>query len=84
MRDPIAIDEIVSGVKREVSAGYDCEYVEKDGKIYQQNIRGNHVALVQAGRAGNRVKIKDSKKITLNKKYLFVRTIDKALKAISR
>lgn len=84
VRDPIAIDEIVSGVKREVSAGYDCEYVEKDGKFYQQNIRGNHVALVQAGRAGSRVKIKDSKKIILNKKYLFVRTLDKAIKAISK
>ena len=27
-------------------------YVERDGKYYQTNIRGNHVALVQQGRAG--------------------------------
>lgn len=59
VRDPIVINEIESGAKREVSAGYECEYVEKDGKIYQTNIRGNHVALVQQGRAGKQVSIKD-------------------------
>lgn len=61
VRDPIVIDEIQSGAKREVSAGYECEYVEKDGKVYQTNIRGNHVALVQQGRAGKTVCIKDEK-----------------------
>lgn len=59
VRDPITINEIESGAKREVSAGYTCEYVEKDGKIYQTRIRGNHVALVQQGRAGPSVKIND-------------------------
>lgn len=61
VRDPIVIDEIESGAKREVSAGYECEYVERDGKYYQTNIRGNHVALVQQGRAGKMVCIKDEK-----------------------
>ena len=56
---PIVIDEIESGAKREVSAGYECEYVERGGKYYQTNIRGNHVALVQQGRAGKTVCIKD-------------------------
>lgn len=65
VRDNVIMDEIESGVKREVSSGYVCDYVEIDGKLFQQNIRGNHVALVRAGRAGHRVAIKDSK--TANK-----------------
>jgi hypothetical protein len=65
VRDPITIDEILNKQKREVSAGYTCEYVEKDGKIYQMNLIGNHVALVKNGRAGKTVSIKDEK-ITKN------------------
>lgn len=61
VRDPIVINEIESGAKREVSAGYTCEYVERDGKVFQTKIRGNHVALVQEGRAGKAVCIKDEK-----------------------
>lgn len=54
------IDQILSG-KREVSCGYHCNYEEgPDGKIYQRAIRGNHVAVVDNGRAGNRVAIRDS------------------------
>lgn len=79
VRDPIVIDEIKSGVKREISSGYECEYVEKDGKIYQQNIRGNHVALVQAGRAGNQVKIYDEKKV-ITSKYRSIKLLEKAIK----
>lgn len=60
VRDPIVISEIESGIKREVSSGYSCDYVMKDGKIYQTNIIGNHVALVKNGRAGSRVSIKDT------------------------
>ena len=58
--DPVTIGEIVNDGKREISCGYKCEYVEQDGKIYQKNIRGNHVALVDSGRAGKDVAIKDS------------------------
>ncbi len=54
------IDQITSG-KREISCGYHCNYEEgPDGKIYQRAIRGNHVAVVENGRAGNRVAIRDS------------------------
>lgn len=60
VRDPVTINEIESGVKREVSSGYDCEYVTKDGKTFQRNIIGNHVSLVNAGRAGHKVAIRDS------------------------
>lgn len=58
--DPVTIGKIVNDGKREISCGYKCEYVEQDGKIYQKNIRGNHVALVDSGRAGKDVAIKDS------------------------
>ena len=58
--DKKLIEDIQNG-RREVSCGYDCEYAQDDdGKIYQRAIRGNHVAVVSAGRAGHRVAIKDS------------------------
>lgn len=81
--DPISSNEIVSNAKREISSGYDCDYVVKDGKIYQTNIRGNHVALVQYGRAGSKVRINDEKLI-LPKKYFFIKTIDKAIKMLDK
>ena len=47
--------------KREISCGYDCEYVEdENGVLHQTNIRGNHVAVVDSGRAGSRVAIVDN------------------------
>ncbi|MBY6877914.1 DUF2213 domain-containing protein [Clostridium botulinum] len=59
--DSVLIDEVDQG-KREVSCGYECDYREnEDGTYSQVDIRGNHVAVVEAGRAGNRVSIKDSK-----------------------
>ena len=57
--DADLIREVMNG-KREVSCGYDCSVTEKDGKIIQSKIIGNHVAVVRKGRAGNRVAIKDS------------------------
>lgn len=81
VRDPIVINEIESGAKREVSAGYECEYVERDGKIYQTAIRGNHVALVQAGRAGSAVRINDEQ-AQLPLKYRRVKILSKAVKTI--
>lgn len=57
--------ELIRAIKnglREVSCGYECEYVQDErGKVYQRQIRGNHVAVVAAGRAGGRVSIQDSK-----------------------
>lgn len=82
VRDPVVIDEIQSGVKREISSGYNCCYVEgKDGKIYQKDIRGNHVALVQAGRAGSHVRINDAKqRPEVTTKYKFIKKLDKAVR----
>ena len=70
--DPVTIGEIVNDGKREISCGYKCEYVEQDGKIYQKNIRGNHVALVDSGRAGKDVAIKDSAVKTNRKEKFFM------------
>jgi|GEM_PF-271984 len=63
--DVNAIAEIENG-KREISCGYICDYkTDDDGKIYQCNIRGNHVALVGRGRAGQTVAIKDAKPLNI-------------------
>ncbi len=62
INDPSAIKKIMEDGKREISCGYDCDYeIDDTGKIYQVNIRGNHIALVDEGRAGHNVRIKDNK-----------------------
>lgn len=64
--DVICTDETVANtikekIKREVSCGYD--YVMKKGSkgFEQTQIRGNHLALVENGRAGQKAAIQDSK-----------------------
>lgn len=52
---------VESGDKREISCGYDCDWVVEDGKVYQKKITGNHVAVVPKGRAGSTIAIKDAK-----------------------
>lgn len=52
--------KLIKDGKRQVSCGYEAVYEEKDGKTYQKEIRGNHVAIVDAGRAGSAVAIMDS------------------------
>ena len=59
IHDAELIDAIKAG-KRQISCGYECEYVERDGHIVQTNIRGNHVAVVDEGRAGIKASIMDS------------------------
>ena len=56
--DPVLIDRILAG-KREISCGYTYELCLENGQYIQRKIRGNHVAVVDAGRAGARVSIKD-------------------------
>ena len=58
--DPSLIDLVLSG-KREISCGYTYELCREKGQYIQRKIRGNHVAVVNAGRAGSRVSIKDNK-----------------------
>lgn len=50
--DENAIRLIENGEYTELSCGYDCDIVDDEHPI-QRNIRGNHVALCQHGRAGN-------------------------------
>lgn len=55
-----AISAVKSGKLREVSCGYEADYVEEEvGRGRQENIRGNHVALVAAGRCGSECAIFD-------------------------
>ena len=57
--DPALITAILEDGKREISCGYTYELCEENGQYIQRQIRGNHVAVVDAGRAGSRVSIKD-------------------------
>lgn len=59
--DPTLAEKILSGQQREVSVGYDCEYVPRgDGSYEQTKLRANHVAIVSDGRAGEHVRIYDA------------------------
>jgi hypothetical protein len=57
--DQSTIDAVRAGL-RQVSCGYDAEYEQiKPGYGRQRNIIGNHVALVEKGRCGERCAIGD-------------------------
>ena len=59
--DPQLINDVMDG-KREVSCGYNYDlFPNKNGTFEQRSIRGNHIAVVEEGRAGHHVAIKDSK-----------------------
>lgn len=66
LKDADAISAVVNG-KRELSAGYSCDLIftpgtTPDGQTYdaqQKNIRANHVAIVDRGRAGKECRIGD-------------------------
>ena len=89
IHDRELIDAVQSG-KREISCGYECEYVPNgDGTYTQRNIRGNHVAVVERGRSGKRAAILDSdkkkakepeRKGNMNKKGLFFKLFGQAVK----
>ena len=89
IHDRELIDAVQSG-NREISGGYECEYVPNgDGTYTQRNIRGNHVAVVERGRAGKRAAILDSdkkkakepeRKGNMNKKGLFFKLFGQAVK----
>lgn len=60
VQDERLIEEVRNG-KREVSCGYLTDYVDNgDGTYTQRNIRGNHIAIVEEGRAGHKAAIMDS------------------------
>lgn len=60
VQDERLIEEVRNG-KREVSCGYSVDYIDNgDGTYTQRNIRGNHIAIVEEGRAGHKAAIMDS------------------------
>ena len=64
-----AIDAVRHDGMRELSCGYDCDFeVIRPGVGRQINIMGNHVALVDHGRAGARCKIKDQRETPMTPK----------------
>lgn len=85
--DKQAIALIHNGL-REVSCGYEASYVELgEGKGKQKHIVGNHLALVDQGRAGSSYAIHDhkrkgSKAMKLNEKIkaIFAKAQDEAMK----
>lgn len=94
LADLLITDEMTIGLVkqglREVSCGYDAEYEETGkGEGRQYNIVGNHIALVEAGRAGPTYAIKDHKgEIEMNEKLKKLleqiktlgKTVDEAVK----
>lgn len=59
VKDAALISDIKNNIVREVSCGYHCQYVPDGSGYRQEQIRGNHVAIVPRGRAGHEVAIKD-------------------------
>lgn len=68
LRRKDAVQKVRDGVMRQLSAGYTCDIdwtagVTPQGEPYegvQRNIRGNHVAIVETGRAGKEFRIGDA------------------------
>lgn len=84
--DQFTISLVENGM-RQLSCGYEAEYIQTgEGTGIQKNIVGNHLALVEEGRAGDAYKIKDSKGVPgMNKKLeaalklLFGKTTDQIM-----
>jgi|ERR1044072_129020 hypothetical protein len=71
------------GQKREVSAGYTCDFEPYEDGFRQVNIRGNHVAVVSKGRAGPKVTITDSVNNGVKRPMTFTEVHAKALRALA-
>ena len=68
VKESAAINAIEAGL-REVSCGYDAHYEQiSPGRAKQSQITGNHVALVDKGRAGSRCAIGDNDTMQPKKK----------------
>lgn len=75
-----AIQAIDEGL-REVSCGYDADYEQiSPGRAKQKMITGNHVALVDKGRAGSRCAIGDKDSMQPKKKSGFLALFARAVK----
>lgn len=86
IKDSTAINLVKNGL-REVSCGYDAEYEQiKKGRGRQTKILGNHLALVDKGRAGSSYAIMDHERkgllMTFKERFklIFGMTLDEAMK----
>ena len=86
--DAEAISAVKSKRLREVSCGYEAEYVQvSPGRGRQENIIGNHVALVASGRCGSECAIfdhapqKEKTPMTMKEKLMgiFGKALDEAM-----
>jgi hypothetical protein len=59
VKSRVLIEKIKAGL-RELSCGYNYHILKVGNKLCQVDIVGNHVAIVNAGRAGSEASIKDS------------------------
>ena len=82
--DPVLISAILEDGKREISCGYTYELCEENGQYIQRRIRGNHVAVVDAGRAGSRVSIKDERPKHERRKKNMKRSLSKVLARMAK
>ncbi|WP_211243390.1 DUF2213 domain-containing protein [Chitiniphilus eburneus] len=79
--DRQAIEAVRAGL-REVSCGYEADYEQLSPGIgYQRNIVGNHVALVERGRAGARCAIQDKDPTPMSKKLSWADRLRRAFMA---
>ena len=82
--DPALITAILEDGKREISCGYTYELCSENGQYIQRRIRGNHVAVVDAGRAGSRVSIKDHKPTQERRKNPMKKSLSKVLARMAK
>ena len=82
--DPALITAILEEGKREISCGYTYELCMENGQYIQRKIRGNHVAVVDAGRAGSRVSIKDRKPVVERRKSIMKKSLSKVLARMAK
>ncbi len=82
--------ELIKGGLRQVSCGYEADYIQTGaGRAIQKNIIGNHLAMVDEGRAGSAYAIMDQKgkgrPMTLTEKIkaLLTKNQDEALKLVA-
>lgn len=67
-----AIEEIEKTGNIELSCGYDADLeFDSNGKVWQNNIRGNHVAIVPAGRCGSSCRLGDTYEVVMTTKVKF-------------
>lgn len=83
VKSRMLIEKIKAGL-RELSCGYNYHVLKIDGLLCQVDIVGNHVAIVNAGRAGSEASIKDSQPSTEKKGWTVASILDQILGRTSK